>query len=403
MNTIHHTEQRSRRPPKPSSRTPSRPSRSTNPDGNPSGASSVVRSAAGFLGAIVLTVGVFGGAAEHVISGSALLAFAGGWAMLALLSARFTSQPQRWARVPAVSMAAAALTLLFAQPDDQTLNAAGWVWPPIAFALAVWMVVQVRRSLRGRVRWLLYPVVGVARARLRRWDVRDCRQGARPAHLPRARRPVRRRRSPSASQLLGIRQPHRRARERARSDVGQLGSCHCRGEPHPGVRLRPRRSGLERRRRRPTGRSGHRCGPAQPARSRRRARSVRARRSLGRRYLRHDLRRPVPGRGRRHGPARLDEPVRVHRASRLRQRAVDDAPRAWSAPQPRPAGRGSSPAHVSMVEPPRAGGIARPGVRVQRSRYAQHARRAIHVSRGVRTGQGADVARRQAARRRHRN
>jgi pimeloyl-ACP methyl ester carboxylesterase len=115
--------------------------------------------AAGFLGAIVLTLGVFGGAAEHVISGSALLAFAGGWAMLALMSARLTSQPQRWARVPAVGMAAAALTLLIAQPDDQTLNTAGWVWPPIAFALAGWMVVQLRRSLRGRVRWLLYPVV----------------------------------------------------------------------------------------------------------------------------------------------------------------------------------------------------------------------------------------------------
>lgn len=115
--------------------------------------------AAGFLGAIVLTLGVFGGATEHVISGSALLAFAGGWAMLALLSARFTSQPQRWARVPAVSMAVAGITLVVAQPGDRALNTAGWVWPPIAFALAVWMIVQLRRSLSGRVRWLLYPVV----------------------------------------------------------------------------------------------------------------------------------------------------------------------------------------------------------------------------------------------------
>jgi pimeloyl-ACP methyl ester carboxylesterase len=115
--------------------------------------------AAGFLGAIVLTLGVFGGAAEHVITGSALLAFAAGWAMMAHLSSRFTSQPQRWARVPAVSMAVAGLTLLLAQPDDQALNTAGWVWPPVAFALAVWMIVQLRRSLRGRVRWLLYPVV----------------------------------------------------------------------------------------------------------------------------------------------------------------------------------------------------------------------------------------------------
>ena len=70
--------------------------------------------AAGFLAAIVLTVGVFGGAPEHVISGSALLAFAAGWAMLAASSARFTSQPQRWARVPAVGMAVAGVSLLIA-------------------------------------------------------------------------------------------------------------------------------------------------------------------------------------------------------------------------------------------------------------------------------------------------
>jgi pimeloyl-ACP methyl ester carboxylesterase len=115
--------------------------------------------AAGLLGAIVLTLGVFGGASEHVISGSALLAFAAGWAMLALLSNRFTSQPQRWARVPAAFMAAVGLVLLVAQPDDRALNNAGWVWPPVVLALAVWMVTQLRRGLRGRVRWLMYPVI----------------------------------------------------------------------------------------------------------------------------------------------------------------------------------------------------------------------------------------------------
>ncbi len=113
----------------------------------------------GFVGAIVLTLGVFGGAAEHVISGWALLAFAGGWAMLSLLSSRFTSQPQRWARVPAAFMAVAGLILLIARPNDQALRSAGWVWPPLVLALAGWMVVQVRRHLDGRVRWLIYPVV----------------------------------------------------------------------------------------------------------------------------------------------------------------------------------------------------------------------------------------------------
>jgi pimeloyl-ACP methyl ester carboxylesterase len=115
--------------------------------------------AAGSVSALVLTLGLFGGATEHVISGTALLAFAAGWALLALLSARFTTQPQTWARVPAVAMASAGVVLLVARPDDQTLDTAGWVWPGVALALCVWMVVQLRRSLRSRARGLLYPVI----------------------------------------------------------------------------------------------------------------------------------------------------------------------------------------------------------------------------------------------------
>ena len=58
--------------------------------------------AAGATAALVLTLVVFAGATENVITGSALVAFGVGWAMLAALTTRFTSQPQRWARVPAV-------------------------------------------------------------------------------------------------------------------------------------------------------------------------------------------------------------------------------------------------------------------------------------------------------------
>jgi pimeloyl-ACP methyl ester carboxylesterase len=94
-----------------------------------------------------------------MITGSALLAFAIGWAMLAVLSTRFTSQPQRWALVPAAFMTVVALALLALTPGDDTLNAAGWVWPLLVLALAVWMFIQLRRSLGSRVRWLLYPVV----------------------------------------------------------------------------------------------------------------------------------------------------------------------------------------------------------------------------------------------------
>jgi hypothetical protein len=58
----------------------------------------------GLIAALGLAVVVFGGAAEPVITGAVLWGFALGWAMLAVLSVRFTDQPQRWAVVPAVFM-----------------------------------------------------------------------------------------------------------------------------------------------------------------------------------------------------------------------------------------------------------------------------------------------------------
>jgi len=113
----------------------------------------------GALAALVLTVVVFAGGPEYRITGAALVAFGAGWALLAALSRRFTTQPQDWARVPAVVMAASGLGLWASAPGDAGLSALGWVWAPVALALAVWMFAQVRRRLSGRSRWLLYPVV----------------------------------------------------------------------------------------------------------------------------------------------------------------------------------------------------------------------------------------------------
>ncbi|MGY1814968.1 alpha/beta fold hydrolase [Blastococcus sp. SYSU D00820] len=119
----------------------------------------------GALLAAVLPVVVFAGAPEHVITGSALLGFATGWALLAGLSARMTSQPQRWALVPAAALGATGLGLLVLAPGNPGLTAAGWVWPPVLSALAVWMGVRIRRALAaGSGRWLLYPVVAVIAA-----------------------------------------------------------------------------------------------------------------------------------------------------------------------------------------------------------------------------------------------
>ena len=116
----------------------------------------------GLVAAAVLTVVVFAGAGEHAITGSALLGFALGWAMLTVLSIRMTNQPQRWAFVPTAAMAVTGLGLLILAPGDAALTAAGWVWPPVVLTLAIWMGVRVRRSLAARSgRWALYPVVAV--------------------------------------------------------------------------------------------------------------------------------------------------------------------------------------------------------------------------------------------------
>src|SRR5262245_40263512 len=112
----------------------------------------------GLVAAVVLVTGPLAGAPEHVITGSVLVVFAVAWAMLAVLSERWTHQPQRWAFVPAGLMAVAGASILAVAP---TGNQAGWVWPPVVAALAVWMIVRARRDLRSRTRvWMLYPVCG---------------------------------------------------------------------------------------------------------------------------------------------------------------------------------------------------------------------------------------------------
>src|ERR1051325_1830405 len=113
----------------------------------------------GLVVSLVLVVGPFGGAQEHLIMGAALLGWALGWALLAVLSIRWSDQPQRWARVPAVLMALAGVSLVIFKPDADAFNALGWIWPPALIALAVWMTLQARRQLQSVMRNLvLYPL-----------------------------------------------------------------------------------------------------------------------------------------------------------------------------------------------------------------------------------------------------
>ena len=113
----------------------------------------------GFVVALVLVIGPFGGAQEHVIMGTALLGWALGWALLAVLSIRWSDQPQRWAVVPAALMALAGASFLVFRPDANAMNLLGWIWPLALIALAVWMTVQACRTLRSITRRLiLYPL-----------------------------------------------------------------------------------------------------------------------------------------------------------------------------------------------------------------------------------------------------
>ena len=116
--------------------------------------------ATGLVAAVLLVAAPFIPAEESAVTGAVLCGFALGWAMLAVLSVRFTDQPQRWAAAPALLMGLGGLLLVgFGSPVHEVLN---WVWPPVMLALAIWMIVCVHRQLRSRGgRWLLYPVIAM--------------------------------------------------------------------------------------------------------------------------------------------------------------------------------------------------------------------------------------------------
>ncbi len=113
----------------------------------------------GLVAALTLTMVVLPGAREHVVMAALLLCFAAGWAALAWMSTRWSSQAQRWARVPAAAMATTGVALLAFAPGDRAMAALGWVWPPALLALAIWMIRQARQQLHTRARtWLVQPV-----------------------------------------------------------------------------------------------------------------------------------------------------------------------------------------------------------------------------------------------------
>ena len=116
--------------------------------------------ATGVVAALLLVAAPFIHVQENDITGAVLWGFALGWAMLAVLSVRYSDQPQRWAVVPAVFMGVSGVLLVAFGSD--VIDVLRWVWPPALLALAVWMAVQAHRQLHSRSRWLVvYPVIAV--------------------------------------------------------------------------------------------------------------------------------------------------------------------------------------------------------------------------------------------------
>jgi pimeloyl-ACP methyl ester carboxylesterase len=114
----------------------------------------------GLVAAIALALAPFIPAEAGEVTGAVLCGFALGWAMLYVLSVRFTDQPQRWAAAPALFLGVSGLLLVtFGSSVSEALS---WIWPPVALVLVVWMVGQAHRHLHSRSRrGLLYPVIAL--------------------------------------------------------------------------------------------------------------------------------------------------------------------------------------------------------------------------------------------------
>lgn len=114
---------------------------------------------AGLVAGLLLVFAPFIPADEAGATGALLCGFALGWTLLAVLSARRTDQPQRWAAAPALFMGSGGLLLVVFGTTVQPVLS--WVWPPALLALSAWMVWRVRREVRGiAAKVLLLPVLG---------------------------------------------------------------------------------------------------------------------------------------------------------------------------------------------------------------------------------------------------
>lgn len=114
------------------------------------------------VGSASVLAGPLAGAAEHVVTGTLLLAFASSWAALAAISEVRLNEPQRWSAMLAAFMAVAGVAVLVAGSSDTLLTAIGWIWAPLFLALLALVGSQVHRQLRSRTRIVVvYPVLAM--------------------------------------------------------------------------------------------------------------------------------------------------------------------------------------------------------------------------------------------------
>ena len=123
-----------------------------------------------------------------------------------------------------------------------------WVWPPALLALVIWMSVQAHRQLHSRSRrWLLYPVFAVMALASVGGGYETVREARGRQRLPDAGSADRRRRTQPAPHCTGSGSPTVVLQPGGGDLSSAMGVDSARGSrPHPGLRLRPAGSRVER-------------------------------------------------------------------------------------------------------------------------------------------------------------
>ena len=128
------------------------------PPRGPLGRIIVSSMATGAAGAAAVTLAILPDAPEATVVGSALAAFGAGWAMMAWLSTRLTTRPQRWAYVPAAALGGSGGALLAFAPGEPTMSTLAWVWAPALVVLGAWLARRTHQGIPGPLSLLVYPV-----------------------------------------------------------------------------------------------------------------------------------------------------------------------------------------------------------------------------------------------------